>query len=128
MRKRRYRDAGVAAHTGIEPALCISRLCTILAQSFVMQRVRGDPMKPRLCRIAQIYAIRVSEFVRKVDYPEPVETSSGITRKTWIALRGKSGDPRARSHVGALSVVVVCNLCPPRPIFDGSLGAMQCRI
>jgi hypothetical protein len=62
-----YEDAVsyLAARTGVEPDFIISQLRVILAETCGNQRVNCIYGKWALCTIAQNYAVRLSEFVRK---------------------------------------------------------------
>src|SRR5437867_3599566 len=55
----------MAAHTGIEPALCTSWFCADPAEVCGSQRVNRKSRNGLNCRVAQNYAVPVSEFVRK---------------------------------------------------------------
>ena len=55
----------VATLTGFETVLPALRFCAVLAQHFVIQRVTATCRKSPLCRIAQNYAVLVSETDRK---------------------------------------------------------------
>jgi hypothetical protein len=55
----------MAAHTGIEPNLRTSQLRVISAEVCDNQRVKRKSLNRQNCKAAQIYAVFVSEFVRK---------------------------------------------------------------